>query len=298
MFSPITLADRDKLHPIIRQWNFENSDICFSNLLMWQPAINTQYALTDDALYISFSGKNGQMFMQPPVLTKLDGDYTIALNQAIEFFEEQDQTPCFLGVTPAVCKLMDAARPNYFEFIHDRDSDDYVYSSDKMRDLSGKKLHNKRNHIKKFLSFYPFEYEVYSASKHAEACLELNERWHEHKDDDEGYMSEDFNAIECALRYADELNLIGGIVSINGQIEAFTLGEQITDTMALIHIEKANSDIPGLYPFINQHFVETEWENVEWINREEDMGVENIRRAKESYLPERMIEKYKVTAAL
>ncbi len=292
MFSPITLADRDKLHPIIRQWNFENSDICFSNLLMWQPSIKTEYELTDDGLFIRFFTTDGRMIMQPPVLVNKDGDYTAILNQAISYFETEDQVPRFRGVTAPIRQLMEIARPNYFEFIHDRDNDDYVYDADKMRNLPGKKLHNKRNHIKKFLSFYPFEYEAYDSKKHADECLALNERWHEHKIDDEAYMEEDFYAIECSLRYASELGMVGGVVSINGQVEAFTLGEQITDDMALIHIEKANADIPGLYPFINQHFVETSWENMAWINREEDMGVANIRRAKESYDPERMIEKF------
>ena len=292
VFSPVTLDDRDLLHPIIRQWGFENSDICFSNLLMWQKSIHTRYALTDEALFICFDGANQKLIMQPPVLRQKETNYAIALQQAIDYFASQNQIPYFLGVTASVRDQIEIAFPNQFDFNHTDSADDYVYATEKMISLAGKKLHNKRNHINKFLSFYPYRYEVYQADLHAEACLELNVRWTENKDETEGFMSEDARAMECALRNASALNMIGGVVFINDQIEAFTLGEQITDSMALIHIEKANADIPGLYPFINQTFVETAWPHTTWINREEDMGVENIRRAKESYYPERMIEKY------
>ena len=292
IFSPVTLDDRDLLHPIIRRGNFENSDICFSNLLMWQKAIHTRYALTDNALFIGFDGPNQTLIMQPPVLRNQAGSYASALQEAMDYFSSQNQTPYFLGVTKPVRDQIEAAFPNRFDFRHTESADDYVYATAKMISLSGKKLHNKRNHIHKFLSFYPYRYEAYQAELHAEACLELNARWTENKDESEGFMAEDAGAMECALRNAHSLGMVGGVVFINDQIEAFTLGEQITENMALIHIEKANADIPGLYPFINQTFVETEWSHTEWVNREEDMGVENIRRAKESYYPERMIEKY------
>lgn len=292
MFSPITLQDRSQLQPIIRQWNFENSDVCFSNLLMWQPTMQTEYALTEQALFIRSYTSKGQMFMQPPILRSDEILFSDALETALKIFDEEKQAPFFLGVTPDVCARMEQAKPNFFTFEHDIFSDDYIYDAEKMRTLSGKKMHNKRNHIKKFTSFYSFRYEVYDETKHVDACLALNDRWQEHKEDDEGFINGDQQAIECALLNASALHLKGGVVFINDQIEAFTLGEQLTDKMALIHIEKANADINGLYPFINQQFVQTAWPDMEWINREEDMGVENIRRAKESYYPERMIEKY------
>lgn len=291
-FSPVRLEDRPILHPIIRQWDIESSDSCFTNLFMWQNSVDIAYALDDLALYIRFCGEDQRCFFLPPILKEKNGDFAQALSNIIACMDARGIPFRMRGINERAKGWMEEAMPGRFAFVHERDTDDYVYESEKLINLSGKKFHGKRNHIKKFLSFYPYEYEPYDAQKHAEACLELNERWSEKKDDNEGFMSDDFEAMERALRYAKELELKGGVVYIAGKLEAFTLGEQITKDMALIHIEKANHEIQGLYPFINQHFVEQCWSELKYINREEDMGVENIRRAKESYYPDRMIEKY------
>jgi len=86
-------------------------------------------------------------------------------------------------------------------------------------------------------------------------------------------------------------------IYIDGRLEAFTMGELLNKNMALVHIEKANPDIRGLYPYINQQFVLNEFKNVEFVNREEDLGIEGLRKAKLSYHPCRFVEKYTVKEA-
>jgi hypothetical protein len=108
-------------------------------------------------------------------------------------------------------------------------------------------------------------------------------------------LAEDY-AIREALANAAELNCQGGAIVINSRVEAFSLGEPLNQDTAVIHIEKANPDIPGLYAAINQLFCANAWANWTYINREQDMGVEGLRKAKESYYPHHMVNKHILTA--
>ena len=106
-------------------------------------------------------------------------------------------------------------------------------------------------------------------------------------------LSEDY-AVHMALTHFEELDYRGGAIKIDGRIEAFSLGEALNENTAVIHIEKANPEIPGLYTAINQMFCSNAWAETEFMNREQDLGVEGIRKAKESYLPHHMINKYTI----
>jgi hypothetical protein len=101
-------------------------------------------------------------------------------------------------------------------------------------------------------------------------------------------------AIHQALTHFEELDYQGGAIQIDGKIEAFSLGEPLNADTAVIHIEKANPDIPGLYSAINQYFCTNAWSDMEWINREQDLGIEGLRNAKESYHPHHMVNKYTI----
>lgn len=293
MFSPICLESREILFPHIRKWNCENSDLTFTNLFLWQKPCNISYEIVDGTLLIVFYCNEENSFMLPPLPADPESDYRPAMEIVLDQFKKGNRPFFMRGITHRMRAKMEQAMPGKFVFEHEPDTDDYVYDTEKLISLSGKKLHSKRNHINKFLSFYDYRFEVYDQAIHAQGCLDLNARWSENKDENEGFMSSDDEAISRALLNANALGLSGAVVYVNNNIEAFTLSEQITDDMALVHIEKANNEIQGLYPFINQRSVEEFWSHTKFINREEDMGVENIRKAKESYAPLRMIEKFK-----
>ena len=102
------------------------------------------------------------------------------------------------------------------------------------------------------------------------------------------------SAVEEVLANADALGVTGGCIEVDGQVEAFTLGELLNPETVVIHIEKANAAFHGLYQVINQQFLEQSWPNIEYVNREQDLGVPGLRKAKESYLPHHMVEKFVV----
>ena len=173
-----------------------------------------------------------------------------------------------------------------------RDSADYVYETEKLSRLSGKKYHSKKNHVNKFKATYPdWSYEPITKDN-VEECFQMALRWRELNgcEEDEEKHAEICVALNF-LRLFEELEMRGGALRVNGEVAAFTIGEQVgTDTL-VVHIEKAFADVQGAYAMINQQFAEHEGTGFPYLNREEDMGEEGLRQAKMSYKPVFLIEK-------
>ncbi|MCJ7595267.1 MAG: phosphatidylglycerol lysyltransferase domain-containing protein, partial [Desulfobacterales bacterium] len=176
----------------------------------------------------------------------------------------------------------------------DRDNSDYVYLSKDLVNLSGRKYHRKRNHRNQFLKNCEFEYRSLDTEL-VECVLEMQAAWCRMREcvENPDLLAEDYAIYEALTRFED-LDYQGGAILINTSVEAFSLGERLNPDTAVIHIEKANPEIPGLYAAINQRFCQEAWSDVEYINREQDLGLEGLRAAKESYYPCHMVNKYTV----
>jgi hypothetical protein len=177
----------------------------------------------------------------------------------------------------------------------DRGQSDYVYLAEDLIKLQGRKYHRKRNHIKQFKEKYSYQY-LPLTSEWISECLRLETEWCDlrHCEAIPGLLNESV-AIKEALTCYETLGLKGGAILIDGKVEAFTLGEPLNQNTVVIHIEKANSAYEGLYSLINQAFLENEWAEYTYVNREQDLGEEGLRKAKESYFPHHMINKYTLT---
>ena len=169
---------------------------------------------------------------------------------------------------------------------------DYVYLAENLVNLSGKKLHSKRNHLNKFKATYDYVYRE-MVPEDFEPCLELAGRLMRKTRSEEsfGYM-EELKSIETAFDNFELFKLSGGVIEIDGNIAAFTVGEKLTQNCALIHIEKADTSYDGIYAAINNEFVKNRWADFEFVNREEDMGIPGLRKAKLSYRPHHMVRKF------
>ena len=182
--------------------------------------------------------------------------------------------------------------PDEFEVTEDRDKFDYIYLSDKMITLSGKKLHAKRNHINAFMRDNSWSYEPISANNIAE-CEAMSEKWCElYGCSNNLSLTHETCAVKNALAYFSDLDLRGGLLRKDGEVIAFTIGEPLTDDTFVIHIEKAFHEIRGAYPMINQQFATHNCKDYKYINREEDTGDEGLRKAKLSYYPVILYKKY------
>lgn len=184
---------------------------------------------------------------------------------------------------PMVDKLLSDC-PGMFRKEESVDDEDYIYETEKLISLSGKKYHSKRNFVNRFEANYSYEYMPLTGENVLE-CLPALEEWFARHHEKMLFYFDEQEAILELLHNFDALGLKGAAIKIDGKIRAMTIGEFLPPDTAHIIIEKADIDYPGLYAVINQKFLEREWAGTKLVNREEDMGVEGLRKAKQSYHP-------------
>ncbi len=289
----IELSDKEIIQSYYRQEKSRNCEFTFANNYLWAPHYEIRYAIIDGMLV--FLSDEATFSVSFP-LGQGNAKETIEL--LLSYFEEKGRTFKMHLVSPEQFARLEKWFPGKFQIAYNRDAADYVYESEKLITLSGKKLHGKRNHINKFKELYPdWTYEPITKENTAE-CIEMAQNWRVQNGCDENEeKSAEFCVTLNALKMREELGLRGGLLRADGRVVAFTLGEPGGEDIFVVHIEKAYPDVQGAYPMINQQFVEHECAAYRYINREEDTGAEGLRKAKLSYYPVMMLEKGMVTLA-
>lgn len=288
-FKDITLEDKDTITAYTMNSCRRNCDLSFSNLCSWRFLYNTQFAIVDNYLVFKFWAEEMLAYMMP-VGT---GDLEKVLKALIEDAREEKHPFCMLGVCSCMQEELETILPGQFTFTVDRDYADYVYLRSDLATLKGKKFQSKRNHINKFRNTYPnHEYTPITPDRIQE-CMDLEAEWCKvnHCDQQEGTGNER-RALIYALHHFEALGLTGGILHVNGKIVAFTFGMPINNETFGVHVEKADTSVDGAYAMINNEFANHIPEQYIYINREEDLGLEGLRKAKLSYQPEEILEKY------
>ncbi|WP_455592476.1 DUF2156 domain-containing protein [Bacteroides sp.] len=290
-FKDITIQDKDTITAYTMNSCRRNCDLSFSNLCSWRFLYHTQFAIVDNFLVFKFWAGGELAYMMPIG----EGDLKKVLDDLIEDAHRENEPFCMLGVCSCMREDLEAIMPGQFTFTADRDYADYIYLHSDLATLKGKKFQSKRNHINKFRNMYPdHEYTPITPDKIQE-CMELEAKWCKANDCDkqEGTGNER-RALTYALEHFEELGLTGGILYVNGEIAAFTFGMPINKETFGVHVEKADTNIEGAYTMINYEFANRIPEQYIYINREEDLGIEGLRKAKLSYQPETILEKYMV----
>ena len=292
-FQPITLGDKPVFDSFFRAKRYEQSSCTFTNLYMWRHCYNIVWAVVDDCLCLRIT-YGGSTYSLPPFGPDKE-HFLSALNQLEQHYNESGLPFIMKSATADLVEWCEAVKPGYFEFQPDRDNYDYVYATRDLIELQGRKFHIKKNHLNNFKKMYSqYEYRPIDASL-TDACIEYAMAWWKKREDDpDPSLVCERDAIVDVMQHWDALGVSGGAILINGRVEAFTFGELLNDDMVVIHVEKADAEIRGIYQAINQEFCEKTWSHVPFVNREEDMGIPGIRKAKESYSPIRMVEKYNI----
>lgn len=288
-FKPITLADKDLITAFTLADNRRNCDLSFSNLCSWRFLYHTVYGIVDNFLILKFWVENKPVYMMPIG----EGDLKSVVIEMIEDAKSEKADFCMLGISSYMKEDLERIMPDRFIYTDDRDYADYIYLRSDLVTLSGKKYQPKRNHINKFKNTYPdWEYAPITP-EHISECIALEEKWCRANNcmQQEGTGNERL-ALHYALKHFDELGLSGGILYVNNQIAAFTFGMAINATNFGVHVEKADTAIEGAYAMINNEFAKHIPEEFIYINREEDLGIEGLRKAKLSYHPVLILEKY------
>ena len=296
IFHDITLDVKPLIDSYTKPWMLECSDLSFTNLFIWGMDGKMQYAEKDNVLFIKLHFSSVPMYLWAPIPKYgVEVDYKKAILDGIAYMKNAGVEPTYRSVwTPFRDKILEAC-PELYSMPTDI-AWDYVYSRESLSTLKGKKLHGKRNHINKFLSKYPdYEYKRLTPEM-VEDCIALYDKWIMEKDEETAKtLQTEKRSVLRALNNMEALGLVGGTIYIDNKLCAFTVGERLHPHMQLIHIEKGDTDFDGIFPMINQQYVLHECSDVELINREEDMGVEGMRKAKRSYQPIKMIEKHLIS---
>ena len=293
-FKRAELEDKDIISHYFKHHTSRSCERTFANVYLWSRQYPVKWAIVENALVFKSEDEEQLAFAYP---AGDPADVRRAIEWQMEFCRKRGVSFQMYNLTPEHFAQLEEWYPGRFHIEYDRDSADYVYESEKLSTLSGKKLHGKRNHINKFKNLYGdrWSYEPIT-SENAEECFQMALKWREQNGcEDDPKKRGEICVTMNALRLFQELELIGGVLRIDGEVVAFTIGEPICSDTFVVHIEKAFAEIEGAYPMINQQFVEHECREYLYVNREEDTGAEGLRKAKLSYRPVFMVEKGTVT---
>lgn len=287
-FKDIELTDKEVITSYTQNSPRRNCDLSFSNLCSWRFLYDTQFAVQDGFLILKFWAGDKLVYMMPVG----NGDLKKVLEDMIEDAGQEGERFCMLGVCAGMRADLEAIMPGKFHFEADRDYADYLYLRTDLSTLAGKKFQAKRNHLNKFRRTYNYEYVPLTPNRIRE-CLDLEAEWCKANncDQHEGTGNER-RALIYALHNFEALGLTGGILHVDGKIVAFTFGMPINQDTFGVHVEKADTSIDGAYAMINYEFANHIPEQYIYVNREEDLGIEGLRKAKLSYQPTIILEKY------
>ncbi len=291
-FNEIAIYDKPLFDGFLDTYKPVVSEMTFTNLYAWRRAYRFRYTIAGGLLCVISVPEHGAPFAMMPVGRIDKESFEEAFAILKQYFRQQGWKLIFKKIAHDEVPFFNAHIASEKAVVYDRDNSDYIYKTSDLINLKGKKYDGKRNHIRKFERQHEYEY-VPLESIYIDECAEIMEQWCKDKDckcingencerDANLQILNNFNTLDCK----------GALVKVDGAFEAFTIGEMLNDNTAVIHIEKAKGSIDGLYTFINQQFAQNAWGSAEYINREQDLGIEGLRRAKLSYQPVNLIDKY------
>ena len=287
-FRKIELSDKPWIDELLKKSDFYGSEYCFGNNFIWANAYHSKIGRYKD-FYLQFN-EDAKHFSFPAG----EGDLKEVIELMMDYAEENG-FPFVMHVShERNRKKLEELFPGRFDFAERRDYFDYIYSSESLMTLKGKKLHSKRNFINRFIEKEWSAEPVTEENIHL--CKEFNAFWCAQNDcgEDESKREEKC-AVRKALDHFCELGFKGCILKQEGRVVAYSFGEPVNSNTFIVHVEKADSQVPGAYPMINREFVRMFASDYEFVNREEDLGVEGLRRAKLSYNPVKFTVRYRGT---
>lgn len=290
-FRDISLSDKSRAERALRQSDFRGCEYSFANNLAWRRLADTKLTFFDGFyLLCAFNGAAHPYFTFPAGC----GDIH-ALLREMRIFAEHNGFPLTIGgVTDVQLRFFEESFPGMFTAEYDRDGSDYIYNSSDLIDLPGKKYHGKRNHLARFNEL-GCEFSLISEKDFDDCIVFLTNTYNNNADHiDDSFVAEQF-ALNTYFSYFGELGLQGGILRCDGQIIAVTIGEPVSSDTYCVHIEKADTSFNGVYAGINNCFARHCMSNYRFVNREEDLGLDGLRKAKSSYHPAFLLDKYIVT---
>lgn len=294
-FQTVDLSMREEMNTILQRIPDPGCECTFANLYLWGPQ---RAAIEDGFVYILSKHAGADSYFLPIG----QGDLKAAVRRLAQDAVKRGVPLSMYAVTDRTRAELDAAFPDTFCYYEVRNGFDYLYDIDRLADLRGKKLQAKRNHIHRFQAACPEARLLPLDRALFPRCREMIAKWyrqHEAYGTGDDFFSEK-HALSRLLESYEVLGFEGLAVENDGEIIALTMGNRIHETVFDVNFEKAFADIPGAYAYINCAFashIREKYPQVKTLNREDDMGLEGLRKAKLSYYPDLLLKKYAAVAA-
>lgn len=290
-FRTIELKDKDLYNEHLYQDTDRGCQYSFSNLFMWGLQ---GIAFIHDHVVL-FSRFDGNCFYPFPVGA---GDKKAVLDAIFEDAKERGLCPCLTGLTETDKQTVEKLYPNQFYFHADRGSYDYVYGINELADLKGRKFHRKRNHLKHFKKNHPDYVVTPITLENMDRVCAFVDEWYRLKleENPDGDYHNEQAALEKVFTHYVALEMEGLILEENGEMLGFTMASQMSNDTLDVHYEKARGDVDGAYTTINSEFanyIRNKYPDIKYLDREEDLGIPGLRKAKLSYFPHHLVKKYR-----
>lgn len=287
----LELEDRAWIESYLLPHECEVADYSFTNFYLWHFSREIAACEIDNHLCIRtcYAGETPFLFMPFGA-----GNPKCVLRTLIEEWKANGHPFEMRSVSEQSRAELESLFPGKFIFTEQRERFDYVYATEELITLKGRKFHKKKNHFNRYAESYGLHYESIE-SHHADELITISQKWLVDLGEraSEGMRNEQIG-IEAVLKNWDSLGCRGGLLKVDNTVAAFSFGEMINQDTVVIHIEKADFSHHGAYQAINQQFLANEWAHTTYVNREEDLGIEGLRKAKLSYHPVRLVPKYLV----
>ncbi|MDE6046196.1 MAG: GNAT family N-acetyltransferase [Alistipes sp.] len=289
-FRPVRLEDRPAIERYTMRSGIRNCDLAFANMYCWQAVYRSAWAEVGGFLVIRFCIDGGTKigYMQPVG----EGDFAAIVPALRDDAHAHGQRLRIIGLTDEGREQLRRMYPGAFAFASNRALEDYIYRADDLRELAGRRYQPKRNHINRFLSAYPdFRYEELTPDRFAE-CMALEREWRRAHEGHTSELCAEQRAMQRAFEHFEALGLRGGCLYVGDRLAAFTYGSAVDERTFVVHVEKADTAFDGAFTVINKLFAQHLPAQFEFINREEDLGLEGLRHAKLSYHPTALQHKF------
>ena len=284
---PLSLEHQDELSGIFEAENSRSADFCFGNYFIWDKRFKQQVAVIGGRLVTSLE-RGGETYFAFPAGS---GAVAPAMDFMKAYCLERDIPLKICGICREHLPLMGED----YEIFPDRDFSDYIYSIESLSTFAGKHMHGKKNFCNRFEKEHDWHFEPICA-ENIPLCREMLEKWHEAEDIRlEGSIVHENDALRLAFENFSLLGLEGGILFADGGVAGFTIGEKLNCDTFCVHFEKAFSHIAGAYPVLCREMakmLKSTHPEIYYVNREDDMGIEALRKSKMSYKPEFILEKF------
>lgn len=293
----LTISDKSLIESYLKLTDYEGYNYNFNTMMMWNHIYHIQYEACGSFLILRYRYEEQIFWMMPLCQQK---DYQQAFER-MQRISRQEGIPFVLSYMEEPFKQwIEEHYGSRFCFSSSPDYSEYIYSCEKNRTLAGRKMVKRRNHFNAFLREHPdYVYKDLDESNvdDVRTCLT---RWEQEKQNEETMddLRSEHKGIINLLKNYSRLSYKGGCIYLNGQLEAFIIGSSLGKDCVEIHVEKANAEIRGLYVAILKEFLSHHFSEALWINREEDMGYENLRKAKQQLHPVRMVDNYTCEEAI